>query len=149
MSKSACRAVLGVHAAQPSCHSPNISRRVALGARLPGRRKPNVLRSGFVGTPGGLWKFTTTYLHDILHPPPLRLLPRLFKKVAPATGTVVRGGLNYREALYVAEACAETGCLGSMDIVEVNADLAEASAAAETVQLGLVAVASAMGSRIL
>eukprot|EP00903_Cladosiphon_okamuranus_P012729 g11900.t1 len=70
-------------------------------------------------------------------------------KVAPATGTVVRGGLNYREALYVAEACAETGRLGSMDLVEVNADLAEASAAAETVQLGLAAVASAMGSRIL
>lgn len=36
-----------------------------------------------------------------------------------------------------------------MDLVEVNADLAEASAAAETVQIGLVAVASAMGSRIL
>lgn len=72
-----------------------------------------------------------------------------FQKIAPATGTLVRGGLNYREALYVAEACAETGRLGSMDLVEVNADLAEASAAEETVQLGLVAVASAMGSRIL
>ncbi|CAM9521120.1 unnamed protein product [Ectocarpus fasciculatus] len=70
-------------------------------------------------------------------------------KVAPATGTVVRGGLNYREAMYVAESCAETGRLGSMDMVEVNADLTEPSAASETVQLGLVAVASAMGSRIL
>lgn len=81
-------------------------------------------------------------------PPPMPLqLPTL--KVAPATGTVVRGGLNYREALYVAEACAETGRLGSMDLVEVNVDLADAAAAAETVQLGLVAVASAMGSRIL
>ena len=49
----------------------------------------------------------------------------------------------------MAEACAETGRLGSMDLVEVNADLAEASAAEETVQIGLVAVASAMGSRIL
>lgn len=71
------------------------------------------------------------------------------KQVAPATGTVVRGGLNYREALYVAEACAESGRLGSMDLVEVNADLADADMAAETVQLGVVAVASAMGSRIL
>ncbi|CAM9769473.1 unnamed protein product [Discosporangium mesarthrocarpum] len=70
-------------------------------------------------------------------------------QVAPATGTLARGGLNYREVLYVAEACAETGCLGSMDLVEVNVDLAEAAAAAETVQLGLIAVASAMGSRIL
>lgn len=51
--------------------------------------------------------------------------------------------------MYVAESCAETGRLGSMDMVEVNADLTEPSAAAETVQLGLVAVASAMGSRIL
>lgn len=70
-------------------------------------------------------------------------------QVAPATGTVVRGGLNYREALYVAEACAETGQLGSMDLVEVNVDLADATMAAETVQLGVLAVASAMGSRIL
>ncbi|CAM9349790.1 unnamed protein product [Pylaiella littoralis] len=84
--------------------------------------------------------------------PPLHLsfdIDSVDPEVAPATGTVVRGGLNYREALYVAEACAETGCLGSMDMVEVNVDLAEASAAAETVQLGLVAIASAMGSRIL
>lgn len=85
----------------------------------------------------------STPLFRCFHP------PLLCEKVAPATGTVVRGGLNYREALYVAEACAETGRLGSMDLVEVNADLAEASAAAETVQIGLVAVASAMGSRIL
>lgn len=75
--------------------------------------------------------------------------PSLCPQVAPATGTVVRGGLNYREAMYVAESCAETGRLGSMDMVEVNADLTEPSAASETVQLGLVAVASAMGSRIL
>lgn len=70
-------------------------------------------------------------------------------QIAPATGTVVRGGLNYREALFVAEACAETGRLGSMDLVEVNADLAEPSAAQETVRLGLEAVSSALGSRIL
>lgn len=69
--------------------------------------------------------------------------------MAPATGTVVRGGLNYREALYVAEACAETGRLGSMDLVEVNANLASPAAVEDTVQLGVVAVASAMGSRIL
>ncbi|CAM9597184.1 unnamed protein product [Phaeothamnion confervicola] len=69
---------------------------------------------------------------------------------APATGTVVRGGLTYREAHYVAEAAAETGLLGSMDIVEVNADLAATSLQAkETVEMGLVLSASAMGSRIL
>jgi hypothetical protein len=37
--------------------------------------------------------------------------------VAPSTGTAVNGGLNYREAHYVAEALAETGMLGSMDLV--------------------------------
>lgn len=80
---------------------------------------------------------------------PRRKRHALNEKVAPATGTVVRGGLNYREALYVAEACAETGRLGSMDLVEVNADLASPAAVEDTVQLGVVTVASAMGSRIL
>lgn len=36
-----------------------------------------------------------------------------------------------------------------MDLVEVNVDLADAAMAAETVHLGVVAVTSAMGSRIL
>jgi arginase len=40
--------------------------------------------------------------------------------IAPSTGTAVAGGLNYRESHYVCEACAETGRLGSMDMVEVN-----------------------------
>lgn len=37
-----------------------------------------------------------------------------------ATGTPVRGGLTFREGTYIAEAVAETGCLVSMDLVEVN-----------------------------
>jgi arginase len=40
--------------------------------------------------------------------------------VAPATGTAVAGGLSWREAHCVCEALAETGRLGSMDLVEVN-----------------------------
>ena len=43
--------------------------------------------------------------------------------IAPCTGTAVRGGLNFREANYVAEAVYETGRLGSFDIVEVNPHL--------------------------
>ena len=82
-------------------------------------------------------------------PPPSDFPLQSTPQIAPATGTVVRGGLNYREALFVAEACAETGRLGSMDLVEVNADLADPSAAQETVRIGLEAVASALGSRIL
>ncbi|CAM9441485.1 unnamed protein product [Chrysoparadoxa australica] len=68
---------------------------------------------------------------------------------APATGTVVRGGLTYREAHYCAEAAAETGKLGSVDIVEVNAEVGSSEQAQQTVDLGLVITLSAMGSRIL
>lgn len=40
--------------------------------------------------------------------------------IAPSTGTAVPGGLNYREAHYLCESLAESGLLGSMDMVEVN-----------------------------
>lgn len=68
---------------------------------------------------------------------------------APATGTVVRGGLNYREALYVAEAVAETGMLGSLDMVEVNPSLSHDEGADLTADLANLVTASAMGSRIV
>ena len=68
---------------------------------------------------------------------------------APATGTVVRGGLNYREALFVAEAVAETGRLGSLDMVEVNPSLSNTDGSELTIDLANLVTASAMGSRIL
>lgn len=69
--------------------------------------------------------------------------------IAPSTGTIVRGGLTYREAHYVAESVAETGLLGSMDIVEVNPSLVPGSGANETADAAVGIVTSAMGSRIL
>lgn len=66
---------------------------------------------------------------------------------APGTGTRVRGGLSYREAHYIAESLAETGKLGSMDIVEINPDLDKPDK--PTVTLGVELVASALGKRIL
>jgi len=39
---------------------------------------------------------------------------------APSTGTVVRGGFNFREAHYIAEAIAESTRLCSMDLVEIK-----------------------------
>ena len=70
--------------------------------------------------------------------------------LAPATGTRVPGGLTLREAHYVAEALAETGLLGSMDMVEVNPSLAPAAGGtASTVSLALDLVASALGKSIL
>lgn len=40
--------------------------------------------------------------------------------IAPGVGTTVPGGPNYREAQLCMEMIAETGCLGSVDIVELN-----------------------------
>ncbi|GAB5357202.1 hypothetical protein AAMO2058_000354000 [Amorphochlora amoebiformis] len=68
---------------------------------------------------------------------------------APATGTMVRGGFTLREAHYIAERIAETGMLGSMDIVEVNPSLSCAEGGEETVELGVHLVASALGNRIM
>ena len=68
---------------------------------------------------------------------------------APSTGTVVRGGLSYREAHYVCERVAETGRLASMDIVEVNPNLSHGEGADATADLALALTESAMGNRIM
>ena len=65
--------------------------------------------------------------------------------VAPATGTAVQGGLSYREAHFICEACAESGRLVSMDIVEVNPLLGGESRGASTVANATAFVASALG----
>lgn len=50
--------------------------------------------------------------------------------IAPGTGTTVPGGVNYREAQLVMEMIADTGLLGSLDIVEVNPALDQRNATA-------------------
>ena len=40
--------------------------------------------------------------------------------IAPGVGTTIPGGPNYREAQLVMEMIADTGRLGSLDIVELN-----------------------------
>ena len=40
--------------------------------------------------------------------------------IAPGVGTTVRGGPNYREAQLCMEMIADTGRMGSLDIVELN-----------------------------
>jgi arginase len=70
---------------------------------------------------------------------------------APATGTRVPGGLTYREAHYIAEAMAETNQLISMDIVEVNPDLAPEisnNMPDQTLDLAIGLIESALGKRI-
>jgi len=51
--------------------------------------------------------------------------------IAPGVGTTVPGGPNYREAQLVMEMIADTGCMGSLDIVELNPALDSRNATAE------------------
>ena len=66
--------------------------------------------------------------------------------VAPGVGTPVRGGLSYREAHLALELVAESGLLGSLEIVEVNPILDRENA---TGQLAVELAASALGATIL
>jgi arginase len=66
--------------------------------------------------------------------------------VVEGVGTPVPGGLSYREAHLIMETIAECGCMGSLDIAEVNPILDHRNrSAAFAVEL----IASAMGLRIL
>ncbi len=51
--------------------------------------------------------------------------------IAPGVGTTVRGGPTYREAELCMEMIADTGCLGSLDIVELNPALDHRNMTAE------------------
>ncbi len=66
--------------------------------------------------------------------------------IAPGVGTVVKGGLDYREAHVVMEMAAESGRLTSLDLVEVNPTLDLRNTTAE---LGTELALSAMGKQIL
>jgi arginase len=65
---------------------------------------------------------------------------------APGVGTPVRGGLSYREAHLALELVAESGLVGSLEVVEVNPILDRENA---TALLAVELVASALGARIL
>jgi arginase len=67
-------------------------------------------------------------------------------EVAPGVGTPVRGGLSYREAHLAMELIAESGLMGSLEVVEVNPILDREN---ETAKLAVELVASALGARIL
>ncbi len=66
--------------------------------------------------------------------------------IAPGVGTPVRGGLSYREAHLAMELVAESGLVGSLEVVEVNPILDREN---ETAKLAVELVASALGARIL
>jgi arginase len=67
-------------------------------------------------------------------------------EVAPGVGTPVRGGLSYREAHLAMELVAESGLLGSLEVVEVNPVLDREN---QTAEMAVELIASALGARIL
>eukprot|EP00736_Rhodelphis_marinus_P012539 Rmarinus@m.25926 len=68
---------------------------------------------------------------------------------APSTGTAVLGGLTYRESHYCLEQMARSGCLTSMDLVEVNPALSNTEGAKKTIQMGIGLLLTALGKHVL
>ena len=73
-------------------------------------------------------------------------LDALDPEIAPGVGTPVRGGLTYREAQLACELAAESGIVGSLELVEVNPILDRENATAVT---AVELAASALGLAIL
>jgi len=67
-------------------------------------------------------------------------------EIAPGVGTPVRGGLTYREAHLALELIAESGLVGSFEVVEVNPILDRENTTATT---AVELVASALGKTII
>jgi arginase len=65
---------------------------------------------------------------------------------APGSGTVVRGGLTYREAHLAMEKIAESGRMCSLEVVEINTTLDINN---RTAELGVELILSALGKTIL
>ena len=65
---------------------------------------------------------------------------------APGSGTLVRGGLSYRESHLAMEKIAEAGGMRSLEIVEINTALDVNN---RTAELGVELILSALGKRIL
>jgi arginase len=65
---------------------------------------------------------------------------------APGSGTLVRGGLTYRESHLALEMIASHGGMGSFEIVEVNPMLDQSNI---TVELACELILSALGKTIL
>jgi arginase len=65
---------------------------------------------------------------------------------APGSGTLVRGGLTYREAHLAMERIADAGGMASLEVVEINTALDINS---KTAELGVELILSALGKTIL
>ena len=79
-------------------------------------------------------------------PRPSSVRLRCAASIAPGTGTRVPGGVNYREAQLIMEMVADTGRMGSLDLVEVNPALDKRNA---TARLAVDLVESLFGKSTL
>lgn len=79
--------------------------------------------------------FAVTFDVDIIDP-----------RFAPGSGTLVRGGITYREAHLALEVIAETGNMRSFEIVEVNPMIDQSNI---TIELAGELILSALGKTIL
>ena len=84
---------------------------------------------------GGTGGYAVTFDVDVLDPGD-----------APGSGTLVRGGLTYREAHLGMEKIAEAGGMRSLEIVEINTALDVNN---KTAELGVELILSALGKTIL
>jgi arginase len=84
---------------------------------------------------GGTAGYAVTFDVDVLDPGD-----------APGSGTLVRGGLTYREAHLGMEKIAEAGGMCSLEIVEINTALDVNN---KTAELGVELILSALGKTIL
>jgi len=65
------------------------------------------------------------------------------------TGTAVKGGLSYRESRYLCQAIAQTGCLVSMDITEVNPSIGTKEDVKKTSAVAVDLARFAFGAKLL
>jgi arginase len=65
---------------------------------------------------------------------------------APGVSTPVRGGLTYREIQLCMEMIADTGCLGSLDVMEINPALDVRN---RTAEVAVQAICSLLGAATL
>ena len=63
----------------------------------------------------------------------------------PSTGTVVEGGLTFREARFIAHKLHRTGRLHSMDLVELNPMIGSEEQVAKSFRLATEIVNAALG----
>ena len=99
------------------------------------RGMKNVMDDAIEIASGGSAGYAVTFDVDVLDPGD-----------APGSGTLVRGGLTYREAHLGMETIAEAGGMRSLEVVEINPALDINN---RTAELGVELILSALGKTIL